>query len=185
MIYTTIQELLMNLCSIEGCGNPHKSKGYCKQHYWKLWKYNDPHRPTKYVGAPRGSRPKTCTIEGCDKKHLGYGYCQQHYDGYRKYDDPTRTPNKKNPAGEGNITAGYRVFTKNGKKYREHRFVMEQYIGRDLLDHETVHHKNGVRDDNRIENLELWSSAQPYGQRVEDKVKYAKEILALYGDYNK
>ena len=63
----------------------------------------------------------------------------------------------------------------------EHRYVMEQHLGRRLLAHENVHHLNGDRGDNRIENLELWSSWQPHGQRVKDKVTWAKEVLVLYG----
>jgi hypothetical protein len=76
-----------------------------------------------------------------------------------------------------------RVVSGNGSKGKykyEHRIVMEQMIGRELLQSESVHHKNGVRNDNRIQNLELWSKAQPAGQRVEDKVEYALEILRVY-----
>ena len=74
---------------------------------------------------------------------------------------------------------GYAVKNLGGKIMKEHRRVMAKHLGRELLPSETVHHKNGIRDDNRIENLELWDKSQPYGQRVSDKISWAIAFLEM------
>lgn len=77
------------------------------------------------------------------------------------------------PLGELRATPDGYVREWTGDEWQpQHRLVMERHLGRSLVKGENVHHINGVRDDNRLENLELWHTTQPYGQRVANLIEY-------------
>jgi hypothetical protein len=126
-----------------------------------------------------------CKYGPCDKPAYTGGWCAAHWGRVKRFGDPSIT---LRPArGERFIDSrGYAQVripdhpAATRGWVLEHRAVMEENVGRLLLPTESVHHVNGVRDDNRIENLELWSSIHPAGQRVSELLDWAHDLIALY-----
>lgn len=164
------------VCVDESCTLPVYAGGLCGKHYARAFAKGF---------REGGVAPGQCSVDGCNKPVRSKGMCGKHYNCVRRWgttSPPERVPThkKREPSGYVYVKAeGHPMVTKNGY-LAEHRLVVSNAIGRSLRPGENVHHINGVRDDNRPENLELWNTTQPSGQRPIDKVLWAVEMLRLY-----
>lgn len=164
-------------CDVESCSRRMMAKGLCRAHYYRLQRSGDVRADEPIAdGSYRGPKRGTCSVPGCDAQHYGRGYCLRHYQRWKDYGDPEAPPRRaRNGEGyRGVNNNGYVVLKRGGETVLEHRQVMADILGRPMAKDETVHHKNGVRTDNRPENLELWVSTRS-GQRVADLITFVVE----------
>lgn len=134
---------------------------------------------------------KICDFNPCDREVYAKELCNRHWKQSRSGRELTPIKFKAKNGEARSITKdGYVVVSSkghpnawtNGYAILEHVLVMSNHLGRALLPGENVHHKNGNRQDNRLDNLELWLVSQPAGQRLEDKAIWVKEFIAIYGE---
>ena len=169
----------MKICNYPGCTRKRRYKDYCASHHKRNLNGN--------IDEPIKVKKQLCQIKDCGSKHYAKGWCNMHYERVKTHGDPLYVARQKSVDNKFITKDGYIYLNAQhhlntyGKNVYEHRIVMGISLGRPLFDHENVHHKNGIRDDNRLENLELWSKSQPAGQRIEDKMKWVYEMLDIYG----
>lgn len=80
---------MSKICSVEGCGRPATSKGYCAMHYQRVTKYNDPHYVNPKTCCNKGLK---CLVPECTSDATSKGYCAMHYQRLVKYGDTSYAP---------------------------------------------------------------------------------------------
>lgn len=163
-------------CNVEGCAKTPAARGLCPMHLERCKRNGTPGEAA--LRRVPSYHDVVCKVTGCDSPARMLGWCEMHYARAKKNNgDPGPPQRTMRKAGTGTVSRGY-VYVKGRL---QHRIVMEEMLGRQLHGFESVHHKNGIRHDNRPENLELWTSAHHSGQRASDLaewvVKYYPELV--------
>lgn len=175
----------------------------CRAHWYRQSKGLPLTEIKRRSSSLKGQPCISCAKHGDARKSVSHdGQCSTHSQrrmhGEQDWDRPIK---HKSPDGTvAYTTRGYRVISRvNGSSSYEHRVIAQQLLGRPLEKGENVHHRNGVRDDNRTDgplridptsgrlrsgNLEIWTDPQPSGADVGPVLIWAVEKLTQYGQYD-
>ncbi|KKN70066.1 hypothetical protein LCGC14_0435130 [marine sediment metagenome] len=101
-----------------------------------------------------------CKMNKCNNLATRRKLCEKHYMRWHRWGSPNITHRASTGSGYICKVYGYKIITINGHQVREHRYLMEQHLGRPLTDSEETHHINGNKIDNRIKNMKILTKSK-------------------------
>ncbi len=156
-------------CSVKGCSEPVKAKGYCSRHVYQFYKYG---RIISDISLR--NKHKKCSVAGCNRKHKANGFCNAHNLQVAKHG---RVISEKLADRNGVSKSGEYVLilkpdhheaNKRGYVLRSH-LVWEKHTGHIVVSPEVIHHISGIKNDDRFENLKLFASDIEHQKTVHRK----------------
>ncbi len=169
------QDQSQHECLIKDCPRPAVAKGYCGSHYARLRQGRDLESPPLPLYEPR-----ICSVEDCERPCYCRDLCQRHHRKWLTYGDPCGGKQYRQRGTGSYYSGGYIRIGQRG----QHQLVMEEMLGRALYPGETVHHKNGIKDDNDPGNLELRAKNHGQGQAIPDLLDWAHTIIERYDEHS-
>lgn len=119
----------------------------------------------------------TCYVENCERSTIAKGLCENHYRRMRRNGSPYIHINQEWGKARTIRADGYIYITVDGKQVMEHRHVMEMHLERKLRDDEVIHHRDGDKQNNKLENLEVMTQSEHMSHHYKELIKVKGKFL--------